>query len=299
MRVAIHDADGTGYKYPNYALMKISAYYKLHGHKVEWFDALENLYPYDKIFSSKVFTFTEEEHFLPTDALCGGTGYQQYDEMDDDIDAMFPDYAMYPQVDYAIGFLTRGCPNKCSWCVVPQKEGAIKPYRTWQEVKRKDSNKIVFMDNNVLASQHGLSQIEELGKQKISIDFNQGLDARLITPEIGKLLGKCKWNPYIRLACDTVSQMPFVAQAHENLIRGGVPKSKFFCYVLVKDIDDALLRVEFLRALKIDPFAQPYRDFVNNTEPTDEQKDFARWVNHKATFKSCTWHDYKKRTGNI
>lgn len=298
MRVAIHDADGTGYKYPNYALMKLSAYHKAKGNSIEWFDALNNvLNPYDVIFSSKVFTFTDEEHFLPTDALCGGTGYNQYHDLPDEIDTMFPDYTMYPHVDYAIGFLTRGCPNKCSWCVVPQKEGAIKPYRTWQEVKRPDSKKIVFMDNNVLASQHGLSQIEELGKQKISIDFNQGLDARLITPEIGKLLGKCKWNPYIRLACDTASQMPFVAQAHENLIRGGVPKSKFFCYVLVKDIDDALLRVEFLRALQIDPFAQPYRDFVNNTEPSDEQKDFARWVNHKATFKSCTWQEYKKRTG--
>lgn len=294
-RVAIHTSDGKDF--PNYALMKISAWHKSNGDSVEWYDPINDAWQnaYDKIYSSKVFTFTDVDHFLPTSAVLGGTGYGLYNELPEEIDSMFPDYSIYPKVNYAIGFLTRGCPNKCSWCVVPKKEGGIRPYRTWKEIKRHDSRDIVFMDNNVLASQHGLAQIDEIGRQNLRIDFNQGLDARLITTDIGKLLGKCKWNPYVRLACDTKSQIPFVATAHENLIRGGVGKSKFFCYVLVKDIDDALERVVFLKSLGIDPFAQPYRDFENNIEPTNVQKDFARWVNHKATFKTVKWEDYKKR----
>lgn len=290
--VAIHTPDNTGF--PNYALMKISAWHKMNGDTVEWFDAVKNSgEPYDKIYSSKVFTFSDVDHYLPKSAFLGGTGYGLFNLLPDEVDAMYPDYSIYPNVDYAIGFMTRGCPNKCPWCIVPKKEGKIKPYRTWKQIKRPDSRDIVFMDNNILASQHGLQQIEELGSENVRVDFNQGLDARLITPEIGKMLGKIKWNPYIRLACDTVSQMPAVYDAYVNLRVGGVPKSRFFCYVLVKeDISDALLRVEFLRALNIDPFAQPYRDFENNIEPNDEQKDFARWVNDKAIFKTVKYSEY-------
>lgn len=295
MKIGLHDSDGVGFKYPNLALMKISAWHKKQGDSVGWWDAVSAQNadePFDKVYSSKVFTFTQEDPYLPKDTIKGGTGYGMYGELPKEIDDMFPDYSIYPKCDYAIGFLTRGCPNKCAWCVVPKKEGGIRPYSTYEQIKRPDSNKIVFMDNNVLACPHGLSEIERLGKTKIKVDFNQGLDARLITPEIGMLLGKLKWSPYIRLACDQMSQIKFIATAHEYLLAGGVPKSKFFCYVLVKEIPSALVRVEFLRAMGIDPFAQPYRDFENNIEPTKEQRDFARWVNHKATFKSVKWEDY-------
>lgn len=292
MKIALHSPDNTGYM--NYALMKISAWHKAMGDRVEWFNALESrCVGYDRVYSSKVFTFTQSDDYLPDGTVYGGTGYGLYDDLPNEIDDMYPDYSIYPGSDHAIGFLTRGCPNKCAWCCVPKKEGGIRAYRKWGEVARKDSDRIVFMDNNVLASDHGLAQIEELGHTRYKIDFNQGLDARLITPEIGRILGKCKWNPYLRLACDTKAQMPFVESAHENLIRGGVGKSKFFCYVLVKDVDDAYERVMFLRGLGIDPFAQPYRDFENNIEPTQEQRDFSRWVNHKAIFKSVAWENYK------
>ncbi len=291
MRIAIHSGEDTGF--PNLALMKISAWHKAMGDSVEWFDALvSRTSGYYRVYSSKVFTFSDDCGYLPDDTVYGGTGYGLYGELDAEIDSMFPDYSIYPSVDYAIGFLTRGCPNKCPWCVVPMKEGGIRSYRTWVEVKRSDSERIVFMDNNVLASQHGLSQIEELGRTRIKVDFNQGLDARLVTDDTARLLGKINWNPYIRLACDTKSQMDSIAVAHELLLKYGVPKSKFFCYMLVQDVEDALYRAEFLRGLGIDPFAQPYIDFENKVHPTREQRDFARWVNHKATFKSVKWDQY-------
>lgn len=290
MNIGLHDSDGEGFKFPNYALMKISAWHKSQGDDVSWWTPLLS---YDKVYSSKVFTFTQECAYLPPDTIKGGTGYGLYEDLPPEVDGMFPDYSIYPHIDYAIGFLTRGCPNKCPWCVVPKKEGGIRPYQTYEQIKRDDSNRIVFMDNNVLACDHGLKEIERLGKTTIQVDFNQGLDARLITPDIGELLGRLHWNPYIRLACDQKSQIPFIEKAHENLLRGGVSKTKFFCYVLVKDIPDALERVEFLRSLGIDPFAQPYRDFENKIEPTKEQRRFARWVNMKAVFKTVKWEDYK------
>ena len=296
MKIGLHDADGEGFKFPNLALMKLSAWHKAQGDRVEWWDAVTEHEPSlkcDKVYSSKVFTFTDECHYLPKDVIKGGTGYGIYKDLPEEIDGIFPDYSIYPHVDYAIGFLTRGCPNKCPWCVVPRKEGEIRPYQTAWAIKRPNSDKIVFMDNNVLASSHGLEQIDRLGETRIKVDFNQGLDARLITPKIAELLGRLHWLSPLRMACDQKSQMSYIEQAVAYLRENNCTPKRYSCYVLVKDIADALERVEFLRALNVDPFAQPYRDFENKIEPTEEQRHFARWVNRKEIFKTVKWEDYK------
>ena len=157
MRIGLHDSDDTGF--PNYALMKISAWHKAQGDTVEWWNPMLD---FDKVYSSKVFTFTPVNPYLPPNTIKGGTGYGIYNTLPDEIDNMFLDYSIYPKVDYAIGFLTRGCIRSCPWCVVPKKEGKIRPYRTWEEIKRPDSDKIVFMDNNVLACPHGVEQMREI-----------------------------------------------------------------------------------------------------------------------------------------
>ena len=146
MQIGLHDADKN--RFPNLALMKLSAWHKAKGDNVNWWIPMEK---YDRVYSSKVFTFTPEESMLPDDTIKGGTGYHIYNELPEEVDAIFPDYSIYPDVDYAIGFLTRGCIRNCPWCVVPRKEGDIRPCNTWQQIKRADSNKIVFMDNYVLA----------------------------------------------------------------------------------------------------------------------------------------------------
>lgn len=195
MLIGLHDSDKTDF--PNLALMKISAWHKSQGDDVRWWIPLET---YDRAYSSKVFTFTPENHYLPENTVRGGTGYGIYEELAPEIDAMQPDYTIYPSCDYAIGFLTRGCIRNCPWCVVPRKEGAIKPYRTWQEIKRPDSKKIVFMDNNVLACEHGLKQLENMIGADVRIDFNQGLDARLIDGDVADMLARLKWIRFIRMS---------------------------------------------------------------------------------------------------
>ena len=281
MLIGLHDSDDTNF--PNYALMKISAWHKEQGDSVEWWNPLLT---YDRVYSSKVFTFTPENPYLPENTVKGGTGYGIYDELPKEIDDMFPDYSIYPNVDYAIGFLTRGCIRKCPWCVVPKKEGKIRAYRTWQEIKRPDSRDIVFMDNNVLACPHGVEQMKDMIGKKVRIDFNQGLDARLITPEIAEILSKLKWIRSIRMSCDTDSMLDVVLTAIKRLQDCGVKPYRVFVYLLVQDIESAERRAVALRDVGADVFAQPYRDFVNNTEPSEDLKHFARWVNHKAIFKT-------------
>jgi len=285
MKIALHDSDNTSF--PNLALMKISAYHKAKGDSVTWYMDL-TASKQDKIYSSKVFTFTQSQKLFGS-VEYGGTGNNIKTKLPDEIEHICPDYSLY-NLGYSLGFLTRGCPNKCPWCIVPEKEGNIKPNADIDEFLR--HNKVVLMDNNVLASDHGISQIEKLIKLKVKVDFNQGLDARLIDDSIAKLLSKVKWLHPIRLACDTSAQMKHVEKAVRLLRWHNASPKKYFIYCIIKDIDEALERIKFLKGLYLDPFAQPYIDFRNNTVPTKEQKDLARWVNHKAVFNSVEWKDY-------
>ena len=289
MLIGLHDSDNTGF--PNYALMKISAYHKKRGDIVEWWNPLNTAY--DRIYSSKVFTFTPECLYLPDNAIKGGTGYGIYEQLPEEIDAEYPDYSIYPKVQYAIGFITRGCIRACPWCVVPRKEGQIKPYRTWQEIKRPDSRDIVFMDNNILACPFGIEQMRDMIGHDIRVDFNQGLDARLITEDVAEILGKLKWIRFVRMACDTDAMLDTVLEKADMLEKYGVKRHRLFVYCLVRDIPSAEKRCIALRDAGMSPFAQPYRDFEANKPPTKEAAAFARWVNHKAAFKSCkTFSEY-------
>lgn len=291
MLIGLHDSDATGF--PNLALMKLSAWHKMQGDTVEWW---KPLFQYDRVYSSKIFTFSPVNPYLPLDAVRGGTGYGIMDELPAEIDVMFPDYSIYPKCNYAIGFLTRGCIRKCPWCVVPRKEGGIRKYRNWRDIKRPDSRDIVFMDNNVLACDWGIEQIESMVGENVRVDFNQGLDARLITNDVARMLSQLKWIRFIRMSADTDAMLEVVLSAIDRLRHYGVKPYRIFVYVLVQDITSAEKRVIRLREVGANPFAQPYRDFATNAEPSIEQRCFARWVNDKAIFKTVdTFAEYDRR----
>lgn len=293
MKVGLIDVDH--HNFPNLALMKLSAWHKSQGDHVEFADMFGI---YDVIYKSKVFTFTADELTCYDTARFekGGTGYGDYSKvLPDRIEHIYPDYSLY-SYDNAIGFATRGCPNHCPWCVVPNKEGKIKAHAEISEFWDGQKN-VVLLDNNILASDHGIKQLEwTIGKCKV--DCNQGLDARLIAKSeyLQDLLGRVSWSRHIRLACDQKSQMPAVKKAIEGIREKSGMIHKFFVYTLItEDYKDSLARLNFLRDMHaVDPFAQPYRDFsINGFEPPKWQKDMARWVNMKATFRSVEWEDYK------
>ena len=285
-RIGLHDADGT--KYPNLALMKLSAWHKSQGHDVELYREGEG---YDQIYSSKVFTFTPDPTGLPEGTIKGGTGYGSKEVLPEEVEHICPDYSLY-DLNYSLGFVTRGCIKKCAHCFVPEKEGYIKAHADIKEFVRHKS--LVLMDNNILACDHGLSQIEKIAENGIKVDFNQGLDAALVTSDVAALLKRVKFLQPLRLACDGPHSIEPVRKAVELLRYHNVTPGRYFAYLLVKDVDEALERVKFLKSMWVDPFAQPYRD-KEGTPPTDEQKAFARWVNMKAEFKTQTWEQYKAR----
>lgn len=261
-KIGLHDSEKEylkGKTFPNYALMKISAYHKSIGDEVEWWCPLEK---YDKVYSSKIFDFTPENPYLPPDTVKGGTGYDIHSVLPAEIDKMFPDYSIYPECDYAIGYITRGCPNNCRWCIVPEKEGGIKPYRTWEQLVRQDSRKLILMDNNILACEYGIHQLESLSKTNYRIDLNQGMDARLVDERIASILSRLKWIKYIRFSCDTISQIKAIEKAAGLLADRGIKPYRIFIYLLVtSDITSAAERVERLKRLgNITIYAQAERN---------------------------------------
>lgn len=279
--VALHDAEmdhfKRGNKFPNLALMKISAWHKQNGDKVVWFSPIEAQF-YDLVYSSKIFDFTPENPYLPETTIKGGTGYGIFNDLPDKIDRMYPDYSIYPQCDFAIGFITRGCPNKCPWCYVPQKEGDIRPYRTWQEIVRTDTKKLTLMDNNILAHPHGIEQLRQLAETDYRLDINQAMSVFLVTPETADILARCKWQKYIRFSVDQKSQIEGMYRAAELLAERGIPNSKLFIYcLLTEDLEDDLRRIYAMRKLKSATlYGMPYKDQRKGIMPKHWQNVMAQ-----------------------
>lgn len=291
MRIGLIAVDGRN-GFPNLALMRLSNWHKRRGDTVEWWTGFTH---YDRVYMSKVFTFTPDFDTVinAEEIVTGGTGYKDFGSLPPEVEACQPDYTLYPNWKPAIGFLTRGCFRSCDFCIVPRKEGPLHPAASWEEVKRPDSREMILLDNNVLASDYGLDQIDRMSREQVWVDFNQGLDARLITPEIARMLARLHWIRFVRLACDTSEMLPVIRQATAYLKEAGVAQSRLWSYALVRDVEEALQRVQALREMGVEPFVQPYRDY-DGGEPTEEQKALARWVNRKSLFKSCTWESYKK-----
>lgn len=292
MKIGLLPVDGHN-GFPNLALMKLSAYHKQQGDKVEFANAM--FQDYDRVYKSKVFTFTPDDtEIYNCEVIKAGTGYKDYTtNLPNEIEHICPDYNLYNS-DTAYGFLTRGCPNKCQWCIVPIKEGKITNNADIEEFIS-NKKKAILLDNNVLSSDFGLQQIEKIVKLGIRVDFNQGLDVRIASKDkyILDLISKVKWIKHIRFACDTITQLEPIIKVTEELGLRGIKPYKIFVYTLIKDTDDALLRINTMRDLGVTPFAQPYRDFDNKINPTKLQRDMARWCNHKAIFNSIEFKDYK------
>ena len=283
MLIGLHDAEKDyllSKSFPNLALMKLSSYHKQQGDSVLWWNPLLSN-ECDIIYSSKVFDFSPDNSYLPSETIRGGTGYEEFsNELSEVIEDQFPDYTIYPKVDYALGYITRGCPNHCEWCIVPFKEGNIKPAKTFDKLVRKDTNKLVLLDNNILASDFGIAQLEALTKTDYKIDLTQGMDARLVDDKIAEILSKIKWIKYIRFSCDQVSQIKHIQRAAELLNQNGVKHNRLMVYLLIRhDLEDAEYRIHELKKLQgISLYAQAELNPRIGIHPTREQKEFCRYV---------------------
>lgn len=319
MKIGLVDVDGHAKKkkwgatiYPNLALCKIARWHKLQGDDVEWANPF---FHYDKIYISKIFNFSPDDLtcYDADEIIRGGTGYDITSKLPDEIDRVQPDYSIYPSIqkDYAYGFLTRGCPNKCPWCVVPRKEGKIRPYMDVDEIAIEGRRNIVLMDNNILAAgDYAISQMEKIIERGYRVDFNQALDARLVTDEYARLLSKIKWiGNRIRFGCDTHAQIDDCERAMALINSYGF-KGEYFLYTMIggkTDFKECYSRLHYWwvrhheqrekHLPNIYPYAQPYRDPNQRNDPPMWQKDMAQWVNKHQLFYVTDFKDFSPRKG--
>jgi len=272
-------------KVVNTALMQISMYHKQRGDIVEWATPL-TYHCYDKLYCSSLFDFTDKSQ-LPKRTICGGTGFDLTTNLPTEIEECEYDYSIYPDCDYSIVWFSRGCIRRCPFCVVWKKEGKIRP------VKQKPLNPIgkyiVVQDNNFFANPEWLKAWSYLAvaNESLPLDF-QGIDARIITDDQSIRLSELRHYKQIKIAWDSYDYETYVGI--KRMLKY-IPPYKIMCYVLIgynSNHWSNYSRVMALRAMDVDPFVMPY----NKKDPY--QKDFARWVNHKAVFKSVKWEEYKK-----
>lgn len=285
MNIGLKQVDG---KWPNLALMKISAWHKQQGDNVELFS--QSLWGYDKVYASKIFSFSQDDEQLPFGTVRGGTGYGMFDALPEEIENSFPDYSLYRSNEYAMGFTTRGCIRECEFCMVPRKEGRLHVvgdiYAFWDGQKR-----LRLLDNNLTAAPiaHFEKIMEQIRQHGIIVDISQGLDARIIRREHCLSLKGIKIEKQLRFAWDSMDQEEQILHGL-NLVFEYFKPYRVMVFVLIgynTTPEEDLYRVEKLFTMKCDPFVMPF-----NKNDIYQQR-FTRWVNHKAIFKSVQWADYK------
>ena len=283
-------------KLPNLAIMKISTYHKAKGDDVGWYDPLFDFDDTDILYESIIFSSTKPYEYYPTcEIIKGGTGADISKKLPKEIDDIKSlDYSLYPDCDYSIQFLSRGCIRKCPFCIVPLKEGYIKQAEP-MELNEKGKY-IKLLDNNFFACKEWRENIEILKSYKQPIEFNQGIDLRILNEEQCKAILNLKIKQ-VYCAWDNYEDKEVILSKLKMLIRYVKPY-KITCYVLVgfeykRIVETDIERVLLLKSLGVNPFAMGYKDFNNPKYETPKQiKDFCRWVNHKAIFKTVKWEDY-------
>jgi hypothetical protein len=293
MKIGLIDVDG--HNFPNLALMKISAYHKMQGDSVKWYNGIEY---YDRVYMSKVFTFTPDEGRViqGREVIRGGTGYDVKSRLPDDIDNMQEvDYSIYPNYNYSVVFFSRGCIRSCPFCLVRRKEGHIRPVRANQ--LNPNGSHIEVLDNNFFANPLWRDAVKILNETGQYVNLH-GVDVRIMNEDQATALNSMKLKgSSIHIAWDNPKDdiIPRIKEMSRH-----VKRYKVTCYVLIgywSTPEQDYERVIKLRELGVDPFVQPFRSYDNKRIPSQYEKDFAAWVNKKERFNSFDFKDFQPRKG--
>ena len=301
MKIGLIDVDAEyqkRHKYPNLALMKLSAWHKAKGDEVEWWWGFGQ---YDRVYMARVFddTYTKdmEDPWNAREVIKGGTGYGLDNKLPDEIEHMYPDYSLYPGLtkNTAYGFLTRGCPRGCHFCIVAGKEGRrsvkVADLDEWWSGQKN----IVLMDPNLLAYRGHMELLEQLISSKAWVDINQGMDCRLLTPENIDLINQVKLKN-IHFAWDYMKETERVLRGlalYKRMATLKISGAYGTVYTLVNydtTLEENLYRIYTLRDMGYDPYVMVY----DKPNAPKEIKRLQRWCNNRRIFKkTLRFEDYE------
>ena len=243
-------------RYPPLGLLKLASYHRVKGDSVELIRgcSFPDRKP-DKVYVTSLFTWGWKEvweavryykslfpiaeislggiyaSLMPEHAKLSGADHVHIGLVKEAED-LLPAYDLVPQWKWSILFASRGCPNRCAFCAVPKLEGRL--HSCQEHIKHlvyPGHDRLILWDNNILASPSWEFVVAEAMQLGIAVDYNQGLDARLVTPEVAEALSKLKM-PCVRLAYDFKAKGKYVKNAIELLTAKGIKGREIFVYVL-------------------------------------------------------------------
>jgi len=277
---------------PNIALAKIEKYYKDKGYGITTENfSNNNLFrnTYEKVFVSCVFEPNKEKaiSYQGENTMIGGPGVDLITKLPKEV------YDIRPRINY--DFATRGCHRNCGWCLVHRKEGNIvKIERDLYDVWDSKAYYVTFLDNNILAQpEHFKLLCNQSRKHRLALDFNQGLDFRLITDEIAYYITKrVKFKMgFPRLALDTPDLIPIFNEKLKLLRKYARPKFTPFVYVLCgfnTTFEEDLERLNVIRDNKCQAFLM----YWNQIRPTPEHTNLKGWANQFGMFRHFSFSQY-------
>lgn len=306
MKIGLIDVDS--HKFPNLALMRISAYHKARGDDVEWW--WSDFVHYDVVYMSKVFSdaYTKDipEPINADKVIKGGSGYaislvngkEVYDKSKDadlppEIEKCFPDYSIYPQYDFALSMTSRGCPRGCPFCVVGKKEGRcavkvadVKDFWAGQQ-------EIRVLDPNITACKDKRDLMAQYRSTGAYIDFSQGLDIRLLDDDdiddINNMRMKNLHFAWDNAKEDLTDRFAHYTKRAARKTAHGAWATVYMLTNFNSTHEEDLYRIYTLRDLGYDPYVMIY----NKYSAPKETRDMAAWVNNRIVFKTVDkFEDY-------
>ena len=292
IRIGLIDVDS--HNFPNLCLMKLSAYHKAQGHQVCFWNPL---FYFDVVYKSRVFTDTYSKDSITVrnagQVIKGGTGYGPGPDLPDEIEHSYPDYSLYPQYsETAYGFLSRGCPRGCGFCIVGGKEG--RKSRKVADLSEfwRGQREIKLMDANLLACPDHEKLLLQLAESRALVDFSQGLDIRLITRDNVALLNQVRTKA-VHFAWDNPNE-DLTRYFRQFLEWTSIKNPRLRRVYLLTNYgsthEQDLYRVETLRQMGFDPYVMIYE---RPTAPPIT-RHLQRWVNNKRLFYAIpSFSDYE------
>lgn len=287
------------HNFPSLPLMKLSAYHKKLGDSVSLYLPLEE---YDVVYASKVFSFTADidaEYEVRAGELRrGGTGYcisvkdgrEVFDAnkntpLPREIEHIYPDYGLYPQFNFAAGFLTRGCPRNCGFCVVGKKEGCRSEQVAELSEFWRGQKIIKLLDPNILACKNHEQLLQDLANSDARVDFTQGLDIRLMNSDNIRLLNDVR-TTILHFAWDNPRDdltEHFKRFAELTKVKSERNKAVYVLTNFNSTLNEDLYRIYTLRDLGYSPYVMVYQ---KETAPREIRR-LQRWCNCRWIFRSC------------
>ena len=320
MRIGLIDADlmDNGTRHPNLALMKLAGYHKDNGDEVTLiYDSYESVRNYAKVYISRVFTFTYvPDWVLKLDNVSyGGTGFfaDGGENLPDAVEHHMPYYDIYKPfideqiangksrtyyqdyLDYSIGFTTRGCFRKCSFCVNKKYDHVFRhsPVKEFLDPQRPY---IYLWDDNILAYPYWeevLDDIEATGKP---FQFRQGIDIRLMTDRKAERFVHSRYQGDFIFAFDHLEDKALICEKLQLWKRYSSKICKLYVIVAYKaqdatDIDDVFQRIHALMELGSIPYIMRYEAYKKSPFRS-LYIELARWCNQPNFFKKMSFREF-------